>query len=284
MAVNTTWTLPTGATLDLPNGFQVTETNWDALVSNTYRLGGTDGNSKSGPLYIGGTSFVNAFQTVGVTVNQAGATNEVFAAKRTGALAHGMTTMTDTDTYGTVVEADTTNGGIAVGGYATATVGVRLIGNGTTDDTAKSVFGRSYVEVMARKKSGTGIGLPGANSNLFSVCLSDGATKFIVDNEGDLHVDGASTLTVYDEYDDAALLEAISLSMDPARSKNFKFSLATDLVAHRRALVAGGVLSEEGFLSLKGIVGLLIDGIRQVTHAHRVLEAQVRPMLLERSN
>lgn len=48
MTVNTTWTDPIGATLDKTDGDIITETNWDALVSNTNRLGGADGDTKTG--------------------------------------------------------------------------------------------------------------------------------------------------------------------------------------------------------------------------------------------
>src|SRR5215207_422802 len=99
MAVNVSWTLPTGATLDLANGFQVTETNWDALVSDVYRLGGTDGNSKTGPLHIGGTTLTNGLNLAGLNIDQ-GASDDECLSLQSSDVAHGMTLLTQTNTYG----------------------------------------------------------------------------------------------------------------------------------------------------------------------------------------
>lgn len=285
MTVNFTWVNPSGATIDLAAGALVGETNWDALASDLNKLGGSDGNGHTGPYEIGATAFTNPNMTTGLTVNQAGATNEILALKRVGALAHGMTGITDTDTFLLVKGIDNTNAGADVYGVSGATASLRLRGYGVTDDTTHTTTSRAYVEVFAAKKSGTGIAAPGANACLFAVVDGGGTTQFIIDAEGDMFNNGASgTSTTYDQEDDGALVEAVSTLMNPERELGYKFRLARDLEAHKAALAAGGVitLNPDGSLSMvshKGLIGLLIDAIRQVTHAHRTLEARVAPLL-----
>lgn len=53
MTVNTTWVSPVSATIDLAAGALVGEANWDALASDLYRLGGADGNTKTGHYGLG---------------------------------------------------------------------------------------------------------------------------------------------------------------------------------------------------------------------------------------
>ena len=63
------------------------------------------------------------------------------------------------------------------------------------------------MELSAVLKSGTGGASPGTNANL--VAITDGqagTSKFLFDFEGDAFADG-STFTIYDDQDDAALVE-----------------------------------------------------------------------------
>lgn len=252
------------------------------LADSAQATGVAWGNALTGDLGVGGKLYVNdtanAGMTVGVTINQGANDNEALAVKSSD-VAHGATGVAEADTYGTLAKADATAGGLQVQGYSEGVVGTRLNGVGTADDTTKSIFGRATVEVQAKKISGTGTANPGANANIFGVALHDGATQFIVDVEGDLHVNGSGSLATYDDYDDAALLESASLLMAPARAASMKFRLSENLAEHREALVSGGVLSEGGFISYKGMLGLLIDAVRQLAHQNRTLEARYAALL-----
>lgn len=65
MTVTSSWTDPgAGGTLDLANGSLVTETHWDALVSNLLYIGGSTGNIKNA----GGWQVVAGGLSVGGTV------------------------------------------------------------------------------------------------------------------------------------------------------------------------------------------------------------------------
>lgn len=59
MAVDTTWTDPsTGGAIDLGTGGILTETIYDKILSNLKRLGGTDGDSKTGLLNLSATGQI----------------------------------------------------------------------------------------------------------------------------------------------------------------------------------------------------------------------------------
>lgn len=282
MTVNTTWTNPTGATLDLSAGTMVGETNWDALVSNTYRLGGSDGDTKTGVLKMGTTTAVN--NSVGVIIN--GSSNEYWTLRDDANVAHGITSQAETGCFGLSCKAIAANGGLTIKGLTEDFLGVQLYGMVTNDNTTHTTAGRGAVEVFVAKKTGTNLTAMGANANLFLVGDGGGPTaKFIVDEEGDMFNDGSSgTSTTFDDEDDAALLEALTTWMCPEREQSYKYRLASNLEAHKEALAAGGVvtLNDDGSLSMlsyKGMLGLLVDAIRQVTWEHRQLAARVAPLL-----
>src|SRR5687767_8677145 len=139
MAVDTSWSGPTVASsstgLDLPTGATLTETIIDRYASNLYRLGGTDGNAKTGKYMIGGTTYSNANNSAGLTVNQAAADDEAYTAKSSD-VATGITDHAETDTYWLVKKAVDASGGVTMRGLTEATIGVWVQGMATTEDTA----------------------------------------------------------------------------------------------------------------------------------------------------
>jgi len=159
-------------------------------------------------MYIGSTDAANAGMTRGITINQADTDNEIFALKSSD-IAHGMTDVTETDTYGFIVKEEAAGGNCAFYGFGEDNTGITLVGlapNGVTDKTTN---GHAYVELDARKKSGTGAGAAAGNENL--VNISHNATvRFIFDADGDFHADSSST--TFDNYDDAQLARTFDLS------------------------------------------------------------------------
>lgn len=110
----------------------------------------------------------------------------------------------------------------------------------------------------------------GANANAL-VVADNGNAKLIVDAEGDLHVDGSTTLTAFDEYDDVALLSTVrALSMQDRKYAERVFGAfdrkQVDLLRDRGIVT---ITPRRGkrpdvFLSLKGLHALEIDAIRQL--------------------
>ena len=157
----------------------------------------------------------NAKSSIGLTINQDTADDEILALKSSD-VAHGITDITETDTYGYFKKLDGVGGGVYMVGLCdTGTVAVRIDGVGITDDTTKTTAGRAYVEIGAAKKSGTGVAAPGADANVFGIRYGS-TTRFIVDSEGDIHYDG--TANTYDEHDDALACRDLSYVLSRDRT------------------------------------------------------------------
>lgn len=149
----------------------------------------------SGTAYIGDTA--NAFSTLGLTINQAAADNEILSLKSSD-VAHGVTTLTETDTYGALSKYIAADGGLQVLGLSDNTTGLMLWGVHTNDSTTKTTGGRAAVELIASLKTGTTTTTVGANGNL--VAIRNGATtRFIFDAEGEMHAIGATGTSVFGE-------------------------------------------------------------------------------------
>jgi len=166
----------------------------------------------------------NADMTVGLTINQLGNDDEIFAGKSSD-VAHGMTDQAETDTYFNLGKSVADSGGLKITGFTQGVVGVRQLGYYTTDDDVKSVDGRAAIESWAAKKSGTNYGDVGADANIFAMRCYIGAawkSRWILDEDGDtwqpgevdcaslarlclgapteLTIDGAGAITVTGSY------------------------------------------------------------------------------------
>lgn len=228
-----------------------------------YRVGvGTTGIELSGKTFVNETA--NAKAALGsITIHQGGNDNEALAFKRTS-VAHGITNLTETDTYGTISPNQTTSGSLGISGYSASTIGIELDGVYTTGNTARSASAVGGVVVNSFKKSGGGTTSPAANENLF-VVRGNKSSRFLVDAEGDIHMDATSNINAWDDYDDVKLLEAFRVK---TAGVNFKKQFARDVEQHARVLHDTGVLTlnDDGhhFASVKGLFGLTIDAIRQM--------------------
>jgi len=180
----------------------------------------------AGVLYINETS--NAGMSIGVTVNQGAATNEA-AAFKAAEVAHGITNYTETDTFGDVLAIQygaVGSGGINIRGFSEATAAAALTGCATADDTTKSAAGRGHVEIYAHTKSGTGLAAPGADANLM-VIRSSASTRFIFDQEGELHSDAIIGVgDDWDEYDDLVLAADLSRMIRGRWDEVIRYNLA----------------------------------------------------------
>jgi hypothetical protein len=217
---------------------------------------------------------MNAFNTQGLTVQQGGADDECFALKSSD-VAHGMTTDLDTDTYGSIKKASASEGGLIFTGATEGTVANQISGFATTVDTTANGSSTACIVMAAWEKTGTTVqAVSTANANLFAV-MSGTNAKFIVDQEGDLHVDGSGSLTTFDDYDDMKLISAAKSVMSP----DFKATLGDWLESHLDILDKHGVVTrdhERGgyFVSYKGLSGLVIDAMRQLDARINALECR----------
>ena len=207
-----------------------------------------------------------------VIIDQGAADGEILAFKSSD-VAHGMTTLTETDTFGTIRKGGATDGGVALQGFAdTGSIGLLLRGYAPTDQASRTTGAIGYVTLDARKNSGTGSTDPGADANLF-VIRSNANARFLVDADGDIHMDATSNQNAWDEHDDIALLAGVRQAMNPA------LALAEFVEDARPVLARTGVVTynDDGhhFISLKALHGLQIDALRQMHRRNLALEERI---------
>lgn len=189
----------------------------DAILFQVGNNGGTEAGriTNIGMWLIGDTTNVN--MTVGLTINQGVADNEVFALKSSD-VAHGRTAIAETDTYFTIRKAGATTGGVRFDVLSeNASAGsFEMRVHGVTPDTVASATATpgAFIIVIPHDNVNTATNLA-ANALVFGVAGQVGGTirgLFFVDAEGDLFVDGSTTLTAFDEWDDVALVRAFDMS------------------------------------------------------------------------
>lgn len=173
----------------------------------------------------GGIHYINddanAKMTVGITLNQGAADDEIVALKSSD-VAHGITDWTETDTYAFLKKYSATDGGLALSGITEGGPAVFVYSYGTTDNTGKTTSALGYFNVEVGKKSGTGLTTPGANANMVVFRDALGSARFIFDNEGSAHAD--VEWIAFDAHDDVALLTGVEQALqDPVKGAFGKF-------------------------------------------------------------
>ena len=185
---------------------------------------GTSGLSLTGPHFIGDTA--NTFNTAGLTINQGAADNEALTLKSSD-VAMGITGVAETDTFFTVGKRNATLGGAHVSAYAEDSSSISevltLNARGGQANTSKATNSQGLIVAHAREISGSGDADVAADGNVFGVVAERSGRKlvFIVDEDGDIHNDGADS-AAYDAYDDAALLRGLELWRGDENEKTVK--------------------------------------------------------------
>jgi hypothetical protein len=218
----------------------------------------TAGNS-----YLGDTA--NAKMTLGLTINQGAADDEALALKSSD-VAHGMTTIAETDTYGLFMKTAATTGGLEIIGLGEASDGIKLLALPTTVDATKSAAAVGATCINAFKANGTGIAAVDANTNLV-VVQSAGSTFFILDSDGDSHQDVGTAWTNFDDHDDLALLTALSVQVSRPDDP-IKRAFREYIEAHRETLEKAKLVTfnDDGhhFVNMSRLSMLLVGAVRQM--------------------
>jgi len=254
-----------------------------------YRFGACDlaltsGGSEKAFILTGSQIYMkdcvnSSHDTYGLTINQACKDNAILSFKSSD-VAHGMTGSTETDTYAFFKKNSANAGGLDI--YALndgGSVALSLIGLAVANNSTKSGSGNGAINLRAAVKCGTGTAAFSANDNM--VYISDfysGSTKFIFDADGDIHVDGSTSLSGFDDYCDVQLLTAAKAVHYPeCHDFRKRFSGFIDeyaQVLHDNKIVT---MNPDGhhFISYKGMMGLTIDTIRQLHGRIETLETQL---------
>jgi hypothetical protein len=190
------------ATVDYTSGVTVIPAAWlndiDAFYYETF---GTTG----GLACIGDNA--NANMTVGLTINQLSADNEILAFKSSD-VAHGITGETETDTYGWFSKQSATVGGLRMAGATESSIGILMASYVTSETTTKSTAATAAIYLSPALKDGTSSTVMGTDANLVAI-TNNGTTRFIFDAEGSFHADVESV--TFDAHDDLALLNALDM-------------------------------------------------------------------------
>ena len=176
----------------------------------------------------------NAWNGAGITINQGTDDNDVLTFKSSD-IAHGITDLTETDTYGAILKTVGASGGMTIRGLAEtgSAVAIQLTAVATDASTVRSTAATGAITLRAVLKNGTTTATFPVNSNL--VTVDDGSsTRFILDSDGDSHQDVGTAWTNFDFVDDVHLLHSLAVEVsrptDPARAA-IKARFATDMKA-----------------------------------------------------
>jgi len=196
-------------------GLDNTDSDQFKIAAST-ALGTSDIVVLNGLAHVFLNESADANVTTGISINQAGADDGILTFKSSD-VAHGITTVIETDTYGYAAKADAAAGGLLWWGFSESTIGFNVKASATTADATRSTAGVAPIVCDSTLKSGTTIGSVGADKNLL-VIRDNGTTRFIFDSDGDSHEDGTGW-TAYDDFDDVALIASLEgeLVSDPLR-------------------------------------------------------------------
>jgi hypothetical protein len=135
----------------------------------------------------------NADITLGLTINQGAADDQILALKSSD-VAHSFTSVTEADTFGYVKKNSATAGGLLIAGVSEGNSPIQISGLANAGDTTKSTAAVGAVQITGVKLSGNTTTALGANENILVVTQGTD-TKFILDADGDSHQDVGTAWT-----------------------------------------------------------------------------------------
>jgi len=173
----------------------------------------------------------NTNMTAGLTINQGANDDEILSLKSSD-VAHGMTDIAETDTYGVFKKVSLTAGGLGIEGYGELEYGLRMRGVGSTANTAKTTAALGAFLLDGALKSTTTYGAMSADGNLV-VIRNNTTAEFIFDAEGSAHAN--VEWTTFDEYTDVELLNALEEEFE-MRKGNKPVKTGEEKVKHEAKL------------------------------------------------
>ena len=124
-------------------------------------------------------------------------------------VAHGMTSIAETDTYATFEKTSGTEGGMFLETFSEGITNLMLFACSTSEQSTRSTSATGPVEIRGKTKSGTNASTMSGDANIL-IIRNHATTRFIFDSDGDFHADSSST--TFDEYDDAQLARTFDIS------------------------------------------------------------------------
>lgn len=221
-----------------------------------------------------GSVTSNVQQPIGLTIKVGSdATYKEVISLKASDVAHGMTSVTETDTFAYLEKLYDDAGGLdllaAVDATGSNYHALSLRGIGYTETTAKSSSATATVVIQGMKTNSTTVQALAANGNVLCVKgLTN--THMLVDEDGEIHSryqPTAGHITDFaDEYDDIALLNGLRASLQsPKAQLDERFA---DFIEYAKPILEStGVVTynDDGhhFIAHKRIQMLTIDAVRQ---------------------
>ena len=153
----------------------------------------------------------NGDMTQGATFNQGANDTQIFALKSSD-IAHGMTGVTETDTYGAIRKVNPTVGGLLIQGFAEDCdyIGIQMQPYITKQRCTADSNDTSAFTINAFSKSGTGNTTLAADGLLFSIHNGNDNAQFHVRGDGHVYSDYATAMTLFDEYCDSQVVRTLA--------------------------------------------------------------------------
>ena len=201
----------------------------------------------NGPVfYIGDT--VNSNMADGITINQLDNDDHILALKSSD-VAHGGPGIfsAEADTYGSFQKNGGATGGLYMSGFSEAQTGLKLAAWVETqpDTTPGTSFTSMPIYNLIGIYEGSDYAFD-ANAILWGLrkTIAGGSyrTVMLVDEDGDIHLDGTSNNTAFDEEDDALLCRSLDLMRAPKNVIRSEFDRWTQ--DHKTTLEDTGIISK----------------------------------------
>jgi len=218
-------------------------------------------------IYINETADANV--TTGIVLNQ-GTADDIAVSFKSSDVAQGATDRAEADNWGYIKKfvATGSEGGLLVEGLTEGNRAVGIVGTVTSEDTAAfSTATVGAVEIRGHTISGTSVATMSGTAAVFIVKNNTG-TKFVVDGNGNIHMDATSNINAWDDEDDLALITGLRGSLVPELRERYG-----EMVRQMRPILEAGNIAAfndqpggDGsiFLNIPNALFLTMDGLRQV--------------------
>jgi hypothetical protein len=215
------------------------------FTANTFTAASGSGIIQTdGKMFLGDTADGNLTQ--GITINQGAADDHILSFKSSDVAVNASAFGVETDTWGIFKKGSATEGGLRMDGYSEGTTGMTTFSWHETQPATSpgtSVSTSAYIHYAAAYDTDYGYD---ANSLIWGLRrITDGGSWrsiMFVDEDGDIHLDGSSNDTVFDEEDDAMLCRSLDLMRSPNKIVRTTFDRWTQ--DHRTTLEDTGIISK----------------------------------------
>ena len=147
----------------------------------------------------------------GLCLNQNTSDTAILSFKSTGDVAHGMTSLEQTDTWASFHKDNATDGGVRIRICSGQVKSLKIECFATGENTAEATSALSNFAVDGRPKSGTSVQSHDGDANIASFRTGD-AAQVIFKGDGEIFSNQTSTVGTFDEYDDAQLIRSYDLT------------------------------------------------------------------------